>query len=225
MLSSEARSGNIGLAILHCINLIGMCQWGMRQTAEIESQMTSVERVMEYAELPSEAPLESEHKYRPPTNWPSSGEIVFNDLNFKYSENSNFVLADLNLRIQAREKIGIVGRTGAGKSSIVQAIFRLAELNGEILIDGISTNTLGLHDLRKKISIIPQDPVLFSGTLRFNLDPFDEHNDEKLWDSLEQVKSISLRTLSLTSFSFDNFSLRLNSNHLSHHCSMGWIAK
>lgn len=185
---STARSGNIGLAILHCINLIGMCQWGMRQTAEVESQMTSVERVMEYAELPSEAPLESEPKYRPPANWPSNGEIVFNDLNFKYSENGSYVLQGLNLRIQAKEKIGIVGRTGAGKSSIVQAIFRLAESNGEILIDGIATNTLGLHDLRTKISIIPQDPVLFSGTLRFNLDPFDEHSDEKIWDALEQVQ-------------------------------------
>lgn len=176
---------------------------------------------MEYAELPSEAPLESEHKYRPPTNWPSSGEIVFNDLNFKYSENGNFVLADLNLRIQAREKIGIVGRTGAGKSSIVQAIFRLAELNGEILIDGISTNTLGLHDLRKKISIIPQDPVLFSGTLRFNLDPFDEHNDEKLWDALEQVLKESLSEHHFHSTIFH----RLNSNHLSRQLSVGWIAK
>lgn len=164
-----------------------MCQWGMRQTAELESQMTSVERVMEYAEISSEAPLESVPKYRPPNNWPSHGEITFNDLNFKYSENGDFVLTNLNLRIQAREKIGIVGRTGAGKSSIVQAIFRLGELNGEILIDGIATNTLGLHDLRKKISIIPQDPVLFSGTLRFNLDPFEEHNDEKIWNALEQV--------------------------------------
>lgn len=136
-----------------------MCQWGMRQTAEIESQMTSVERVMEYAELPSEAPLESEPKYRPPNEWPSSGEIILSDLNFKYSENSNFVLKNLNLRIQAKEKIGIVGRTGAGKSSIVQAIFRLAELDGEIIIDGIVTNTLGLHDLRKRISIIPQGTI------------------------------------------------------------------
>lgn len=79
---------------------------------------------------------------------------------------------------------------GAGKTSIIQAIFRLANLNGEVIIDGVVTNTLGLHDLRKKISIIPQDPVLFSGTLRFNLDPFNEHSDRKLWDALEQVFSI-----------------------------------
>ncbi len=91
-----------------------MCQWGMRQTSEIENQMTSVERVKEYAELTSEAPLESEPKYRPPGDWPSNGEIVFNDLNFKYSESGNFVLKNLNFRIQAKEKVGIVGRTGAG---------------------------------------------------------------------------------------------------------------
>ena len=83
--------------------------------------------------------------------------------------------------------MGIVGRTGAGKSSIIQALFRLADLDGVIQIDGIDTNNLGLHDLRSKISIIPQEPVLFSGTLRFNLDPFDEQKDEDLWNALSQV--------------------------------------
>lgn len=87
-----------------------------------------------------------------------------------------------------QEKIGIVGRTGAGKSSIIQAIFRLADLNGVIVIDGIETNNLGLHDLRNRISIIPQDPVLFSGTLRYNLDPFDERSDDELWSALADVR-------------------------------------
>lgn len=86
-----------------------------------------------------------------------------------------------------QEKIGIVGRTGAGKSSIIQAVFRLANNDGQIQVDGIDTSTLGLHDLRKSISIIPQDPVLFSGSLRFNLDPFDEKTDEEMWNALEQV--------------------------------------
>lgn len=185
---AAGHSGNVGLVILQCINMIGMCQWGMRQTAEIENQMTSVERVMEYAELPAEPPLESEPKYRPPEGWPSRGEIAFQDMNFKYSENSGYVLKDISLTIRAREKIGIVGRTGAGKSSIIQALFRLANLDGAIVIDGIETNTLGLHDLRSKISIIPQDPVLFSGTLRFNLDPFDERTDDELWSALSEVE-------------------------------------
>lgn len=185
---AEGHSGNVGLVILQCINMIGMCQWGMRQTAEIENQMTSVERVMEYAQLPAEPPLESEPKYRPPEGWPSRGEIVFQDMNFKYSENSGYVLKDISITIRAQEKVGIVGRTGAGKSSIIQALFRLANLDGAIVIDGIETNTLGLHDLRSKISIIPQDPVLFSGTLRFNLDPFDERTDEELWSALSEVE-------------------------------------
>lgn len=110
----EVGSGNIGLAILQCINLIGMCQWGMKHTAELESQMTSVERVMEYAALPPEAQLESEEKYRPPEHWPSVGEIEFKNLNFKYSENGVFVLKNINLKIAPKEKVGIVGRTGAG---------------------------------------------------------------------------------------------------------------
>lgn len=167
--------------------MIGMCQYGIRQIAEVESQMTSVERITEYIELPSEPALESQPQYCPPYDWPSNGEIILKDLNFKYTDNGNYILKNLNLKFQAKEKIGIVGRTGAGKSSIVQAIFRLAELNGEIIIDGHVTNTLGLHDLRRKITIIPQDPVMFSGTLRFNLDPFNEYSDSSLWYALEQV--------------------------------------
>lgn len=176
------------MAILQCINMIGMCQWGMRQTAEIENQMTSVERVMEYANLPAEAALESAPEHKPPAAWPQAGTIQFRHLNFKYSENADFVLTDVNIDVMAGEKVGIVGRTGAGKSSIIQALFRLAELDGQILIDGVDTSVLGLHDLRKQISIIPQDPILFSGTLRFNLDPFDERTDEELWSALAQVR-------------------------------------
>lgn len=96
------NSGNVGLAILQCVNMVGMCQWGMRQTAEIENQMTSVERVLEYADLPSEPPLESEPKHRPPTGWPEAGEIVFRELNFKYSDNSSYVLKDINIQIKSK---------------------------------------------------------------------------------------------------------------------------
>lgn len=182
------HSGNVGLAILQCINMIGMCQWGMRQTAEIENQMTCVERVMEYANLEAEPALETAEALQPPEEWPQSGALSFEKLNFRYSPNAAFVLRDLDVTIAAGEKVGIVGRTGAGKSSIIQALFRLAELDGVIRIDGVDTNTLGLHDLRRQISIIPQDPVLFSGTLRFNLDPFAERSDVELWSALEQVE-------------------------------------
>ncbi|XP_058461288.1 probable multidrug resistance-associated protein lethal(2)03659 [Malaya genurostris] len=180
--------GSVGLAITQTISLVGMCQWGMRQSAELENQMVSVERVTEYTNLKPEPPLESEHKYRPQRNWPEDGMIKFSNVDLSYSDDGEKVLKDLNFTIWPNEKIGIVGRTGAGKSSLIQALFRLAPYEGVIEIDGLDTKTLGLKDLRSKISIIPQDPILFSGTLRSNLDPFEEKNDEQLWDVLDQVE-------------------------------------
>lgn len=183
----------MGLAITQIFNLIIMCQWGMRQTAELENQMTSVERINEYAQMRSEPPLESLPKHRPPERWPSKGSVRFNGLSMKYAEGSSYVLRELSFSIKAREKIGIVGRTGAGKSSIIQAMFRLAINEGAIEIDEIDTATLGLHDLRSKISIIPQDPILFSGNMRNNLDPFEEKTDEDIWNALAQVSRIAIK--------------------------------
>lgn len=164
----------------------------MRQTAELENQMTSVERVIEYTDLKSEPSLESLEKYRPPEQWPERGIIQFNGLSMKYSENSNHVLKEVTLRIESKEKIGVVGRTGAGKSSIIQALFRLAVNDGVVTIDGIDIASLGLHDLRSKISIIPQDPILFSGNMRNNLDPFEEKTDDEIWNALAQVSVSSI---------------------------------
>ncbi|XP_058839985.1 ATP-binding cassette sub-family C member 4-like [Topomyia yanbarensis] len=180
--------GSVGLAITQTMGLIGMCQWGFRQSAELENQMVSVERAVEYTNLKSEPPLESAHKYRPQRNWPEDGMVKFVNVELSYSEDGEKVLKDLNFSIQPNEKIGIVGRTGAGKSSLIQALFRLAPYEGVIEIDGIDTKTLGLKDLRSKISIIPQDPILFSGTLRSNLDPCEEKTDEELWNALDQVE-------------------------------------
>lgn len=161
----------------------------MRQTAELENQMVSVERVLDYANLDSEEKQNSDKtKTIPPKEWPVDGTIKFEDLNLRYSENSELVLKNLNFFIQSNEKIGIVGRTGAGKSSIIQAIFRLVPTQGVIDIGGLNTSELYLQDLRKNISIIPQDPILFSGTLRSNLDPFDEYTDENVWNVIEQVE-------------------------------------
>ncbi|KAJ6637207.1 putative multidrug resistance-associated protein lethal [Pseudolycoriella hygida] len=188
LLGNDTLGGNVGLAITQIFNLIIMCQWGMRQTAELENQMTSVERVIEYADLKSEPPLESLEKYRPPENWPERGIIQFNGLSMKYSENSNNVLNEITIRIESTEKIGVVGRTGAGKSSIIQALFRLALNDGVITIDGVDTASMGLHDLRSKISIIPQDPILFSGNMRNNLDPFEDKTDDEIWNALAQVE-------------------------------------
>lgn len=165
----------MGLALTQSMTLTGMFQWGMRQWSELENQMTSVERVQEYADLP---PEKDENTKQPPKCWPEAGKIVFRNMFLRYSSSDPYVLKDLKFEIHPREKVGIVGRTGAGKSSLIQALFRLADVEGAILIDGIDTKTVPLDILRSSISIIPQEPVLFSGTLRKNLDPFDEYNDE-----------------------------------------------
>uniref|UniRef100_A0A8C5BX33 Cystic fibrosis transmembrane conductance regulator n=1 Tax=Gadus morhua TaxID=8049 RepID=A0A8C5BX33_GADMO len=181
----DLGAGDVGLALSYAITLMGMFQWGVRQSAEVENLMTSVERVMEYTELESEAPWETEK--RPPLDWPSQGLVTFDGVNFSYSADGPVVLRNMNAAFLPREKVGVVGRTGAGKSSLVSALFRLAEPQGKIYVDGILTSELGLHDLRQKMSIIPQDPVLFTDTMRKNLDPFNQHSDEELWNSLQEV--------------------------------------
>ncbi|XP_030388616.1 probable multidrug resistance-associated protein lethal(2)03659 [Scaptodrosophila lebanonensis] len=188
VINQSFYSGDVGLAITQSMTLVIMCQWGMRQTAEMENNMTSVERILEYAETPSEPPLETPPNVKLPLEWPQAGQVRFHELCMRYAPQDNYILKGLSLEIQPMQKIGIVGRTGAGKSSIIQAMFRLALNDGLIEIDGQDIAKLGLHDLRSRISIIPQDPVLFSGTLRFNLDPFDEKNDEALWCALDDVK-------------------------------------
>ncbi len=160
----------------------------MRCSADVESYMTAVERMLEYSRLESEAELESTPEQKPPEDWPRDGEITFADVSLYYDNMPKPVLKELNCYLKGGEKIGIVGRTGAGKSSIIVALFRMTEPDGFILIDGIDTKTIGLHDLRKKISIIPQDPVIFTGSVRKNIDPFNEHNDDKLWSVLEEVQ-------------------------------------
>lgn len=189
LLKDDFQSGDVGLAILHCLTMMGMCQWGIRETASLENQMTSVERIREYCDVPSEPELETSNSAnKPPVEWPNSGKLVLNDLKMKYSESGEYILKGLNFEIKALEKVGIVGRTGAGKSSIIQSIFRLALNEGLIQIDERNIAVIGLHDLRSKISIIPQEPVLFSGTLRYNLDPFDTKSDDELWSALEEVE-------------------------------------
>ncbi|KAK7882506.1 hypothetical protein WMY93_028680 [Mugilogobius chulae] len=179
-------AGAVGLALSYAVTLTGMFQWGVRQSAEIENMMTSVERIVEYANLESEAPWET--KTQPPCDWPKTGAITFDNVNFSYSPSKPSVLKNLNITFSSREKVGIVGRTGAGKSSLISALFRLAEPEGRIMIDGVLTSEIGLHTLRQKMSIIPQDPVLFTGTMRKNLDPFSQHTDEDLWNALQEVQ-------------------------------------
>ncbi|XP_057709528.1 ATP-binding cassette sub-family C member 4-like isoform X3 [Corythoichthys intestinalis] len=184
--SDDMDPGAVGLALSYAVTLTGMFQWGVRQSAEIENMMTSVERVVEYAELKSEAPWETDTM--PPHDWPKRGSITFESVNFSYNTSEPLVLKNLTVVFRSREKVGIVGRTGAGKSSLISALFRLAEPEGTIMIDGFRTSDIGLHTLRQKMSIIPQDPVLFTGSMRKNLDPFSEHTDEDLWNALQEVQ-------------------------------------
>jgi ABC-type multidrug transport system fused ATPase/permease subunit len=164
-----------------------MFGWLVRQSAELENNMNSVERIVHYAtEVEQEAPHQLP-KEKPAAPWPSRGEIVFKDVILKYRPELPPVLRNLTMSVKAGEKIGIVGRTGAGKSSIMTALYRLVELSsGSISIDGVDVSKIGLTDLRSGLSIIPQDAVLFSGTLRSNLDPFNLHDDERLWDALKR---------------------------------------
>lgn len=160
----------------------------MRQSTELENQMTSVERVVEYSDIEHEGALETPKDDKPPETWPDQGKIEFKNVFLRYFPNDPPVLRNLSYTILPKEKVGIVGRTGAGKSSLINALFQLSDTDGQIIIDGYDITKLGLHDLRSKISIIPQEPVLFSGTMRKNLDPFDDYTDADLWRALEDVE-------------------------------------
>uniref|UniRef100_A0A3Q2X6D7 Multidrug resistance-associated protein 4 n=1 Tax=Haplochromis burtoni TaxID=8153 RepID=A0A3Q2X6D7_HAPBU len=181
-------AGEVGLVLTYAVTLMGNFQWTVRQSAEVENMMTSVERVVEYTELKNEGPWETQQ--HPPSDWLSQGMITFDRVNFFYNTDGPPVLKEITVDVLCVRlgQVGIVGRTGAGKSSLVSALFRLAEPQGKICIDGVVTSEIGLHDLRQKMSIIPQDPVLFTGTVRTNLDPFNQHRDEDLWKALEEVQ-------------------------------------
>ncbi|EMR09579.1 hypothetical protein PNEG_02165 [Pneumocystis murina B123] len=176
-----------GLILSYSLQIVGIMSWMLRQFSEFEINMNSVERLHHYGEnLKTEAPLIIPEK-RPPPDWPQNGEIIFNNVWLKYREELPYSLKNLNIHISKGEKVGIVGRTGAGKSSIIVALYRLVEISkGSITIDGISISDIGLHDLRSKLSIIPQEPTLFEGTIRSNLDPFQQYSDQEIWDSLKK---------------------------------------
>jgi ATP-binding cassette subfamily C (CFTR/MRP) protein 1 len=143
-----------------------------------------VERALEYARLPSEAP-EVLSKHRPKSSWPSQGAVDFKDYSTRYRPGLELVLKNVNLNIKAHEKIGVVGRTGAGKSSLTLALFRIIEpATGHIAIDGLNTSSIGLLDVRRRLAIIPQDAALFEGTVRDNLDPAHVRDDTELWSVL-----------------------------------------
>jgi ATP-binding cassette subfamily C (CFTR/MRP) protein 4 len=159
----------------------------MKQWTEVETQMTSVDRVHEYSNLQPEGGLPSE-TIKPPADWPAKGQIEFQKVTLRYDFCNKVVLNDLSFTIKAGEKVGVVGRTGAGKSSLIAALFRLNECEGSIVIDGLDTKHMPLLNLRSRLAIIPQEPVLFTGTVRSNLDPFGDHSDDRLWQVLRQIR-------------------------------------
>ncbi|SMN22423.1 similar to Saccharomyces cerevisiae YGR281W YOR1 Plasma membrane ATP-binding cassette (ABC) transporter [Maudiozyma saulgeensis] len=190
-------AGSVGVLLSYVLQLPSMFNNVLRTFTQCENDMNSAERLVEYA---TKLPLEPDYKrtdYAPNESWPQRGTIEFSNVFFAYRNGLPPVLKNVNLHIADGEKIGICGRTGAGKSTIMSALYRLNELNkGTIKIDGLDISKLGLYDLRRKLTIIPQDPVLFKGTIRKNLDPFGEYEDKLLWDALEKSGAIEQEELS-----------------------------
>lgn len=179
---------SVGLIVSGILQIMPMMSMIVREMALAENNMNAVERLHHYAyNLPQEAQYDKPET-APPASWPDSGRIEFDHVTMAYRPELDPALKDLTIQVEGSQKIGICGRTGAGKSTIMTAIYRLVELkSGKIFIDGIDISTLGLHQLRSKLSIIPQDSILFRGTIRSNIDPFGTYSDEQLWDALRRA--------------------------------------
>ncbi|CAL4978156.1 unnamed protein product [Urochloa decumbens] len=177
--------GIAGLAVTYGLNLNMLQAWVVWSMCTLENKIISVERILQYMCIPAEPPLSmSEDKLV--HNWPSQGEIQLHDLHVKYAPQLPFVLKGLTVTFPGGLKTGIVGRTGSGKSTLIQALFRIVDPTiGQILIDGVDICTIGLHDLRFRLSIIPQEPTMFEGTVRSNLDPLGEYTDNQIWEALD----------------------------------------
>ncbi|XP_039741515.1 multidrug resistance-associated protein 1 [Pteropus medius] len=178
-------AGLVGLSVSYSLQVTAYLNWLVRMSSEMEANIVAVERLKEYSETEKEAPWRIE-EMAPSSTWPQVGRVEFRDYGLRYREDLDLVLKHINITIDGGEKVGIVGRTGAGKSSLTLGLFRINEsAEGDIIIDDVNISKIGLHDLRFKITIIPQDPILFSGSLRMNLDPFGQYSDEEVWTALE----------------------------------------
>ncbi|KAM3864489.1 multidrug resistance-associated protein 1 [Diretmus argenteus] len=185
MARTSLSPGIMGLSISYALQLTASLTWLVRMSSDLETNIVAVERVQEYSDTEKEAEWRKEPSNLPP-GWPTHGDIEIRGLGLRYREDQDLAIRNITVTIQGGEKVGIVGRTGAGKSSLTLGLFRIIEAaEGQIFIDGVDIAQLGLHELRSRITIIPQDPVLFSGSLRMNLDPFDSYSDEEVWKSLE----------------------------------------
>ncbi|BFI05489.1 protein MpABCC2 [Marchantia polymorpha subsp. ruderalis] len=178
--------GMAAIAISYGLSFSNILQGVVSAYSSVENNMVALERISQYSKIKSEAPAIIPAR-RPPRNWPNAGHIELQNLQIRYRPDMPLVLKGVSCVIRAREKVGVVGRTGSGKSTLVQALFRLVEpAGGRIVIDGVDTTTIGLYDLRSRLSVIPQEPMLFEGTIRSNLDPFDSYTDQQLWEALEK---------------------------------------
>uniref|UniRef100_A0A672ZW33 Multidrug resistance-associated protein 1 n=1 Tax=Sphaeramia orbicularis TaxID=375764 RepID=A0A672ZW33_9TELE len=177
--------GIMGLSISYALQLTASLTWLVRMSSDVETNIVAVERVKEYSDTEKEA----EWRHEPSglnTGWPTVGCIDIQDFGLRYRHDMDLAIHNITIHINGGEKVGIVGRTGAGKSSLTLGLFRIIEAaEGHIFIDGVDIAKMGLHELRSRITIIPQDPVLFSGSLRMNLDPFDSYSDDEVWTALE----------------------------------------
>lgn len=183
----NASEGSVGLSVSYALQVTQTLNWLVRMTSDVETNIVAVERIKEYGETEQEAAWENPNVVVP-ANWPESGTVEFRDFRVRYRENLDLVLRGITFSVKGGEKVGIVGRTGAGKSSLTLSLFRIIEASGgEIFIDGHDVSKLGLHTLRSRLTIIPQDPVLFSGSMRMNLDPFNKYSDEDLWSALKHA--------------------------------------
>ncbi|XP_050911863.1 ABC transporter C family member 10 isoform X2 [Lathyrus oleraceus] len=177
-------SGIIGMALSYGLSLNGALVFSIQNQCTLANRIIAVERLNQYMHIQSEAE-EIVEGNRPNLNWPIAGKVEINDLKIRYRHGGPLVLHGITCTFKAGHKIGIVGRTGSGKSTLIGALFRLVEpAGGKVVVDGIDISSIGLHDLRSRFGIIPQDPTLFSGTVRFNLDPLSQHTDQEIWEVL-----------------------------------------
>ncbi|KAK8630776.1 hypothetical protein V6N13_079552 [Hibiscus sabdariffa] len=186
--SSFVRPENVGLSLSYGLSLNGVLFWAIYLSCFVENRMVSVERIKQFSSIQPEATWHKEDCL-PPPNWPAHGNVEIKELQVRYRSNTPLVLKGITLSINGGEKIGVVGRTGSGKSTLIQVLFRVVEpTEGKIIIDGIDICKLGLHDLRSRFGIIPQEPVLFEGTVRSNIDPAGQFSDEEIWKSLDRCQ-------------------------------------
>ena len=186
MSSLFSRLALAALALVYVIRTLSMTQYAVRKTSELENLMTSVERVMTYSKLDSEPGYKV--KQLPPKNWPRQGNITFQDVSLTYYPGGPQVLKKINVNIKAGEKIGVAGRTGAGKSSFVAALIRMPDADGNIVVDDVRIKEINLQEARRSVSVLGQSPVLLSGSLRKNLDLMEQFKDVDLWRALEEVQ-------------------------------------